>query len=65
MANDAFYKDGKFDTAAAKQAYFDMFKRFGYPIFPSFQKDDDYFWVLDFKQNDFTKIGMAGVIFVN
>ena len=65
MTNDAFYKDGKFDTAAAKQAYFDMFNRFGYPIFPSFKVDDGYFWVVDFCQGDFTKCGMGGVIFVN
>jgi len=30
--NEAFYKDGSFDTEAAKKAYFDMFKRFGYPV---------------------------------
>lgn len=65
MGNGAFYRDGKFDEAAAKQAYFDMFRRFGYPVFPSLTKDDGYFWVMDFGQGDFARCGMGGVIFVN
>ena len=65
MTNDSFYKDGKFDAAAAKEAYFDMFRRFGFPVFPSFTTGDNYFWVTDFAQGDFVKAGMGGVIYVN
>lgn len=65
MKSADFYKDGKFDAKAAKEAYFEMFRRLGYPIYPSFLKDDNYFWVMDFGQGDFAKAGMGGVIFVN
>ncbi len=60
-----YYKDGAFDTAAAKQAYFAMFERFGFPVFPAFKGDDNFFWVLDFGMGQFEKCGMGGVIYVN
>lgn len=79
MTNADFYKDGKFDGAKAKEAYFDLMRRFGYPVFKSFT-DEKFmleqtkqtantqylgFWALDFGKNDFMKYGMGGVIWVD
>jgi hypothetical protein len=61
--NEDFYKDGKFDAAAGKQAYYDMFDRFGYPIPPRLRTDD--FWTLDFNLGKFLEAGMAGIFWVN
>ena len=36
---DGINKDGKFDAAKGKEAYFDLMRRFGYPVFPSFKDD--------------------------
>ena len=58
--NKAFYgKDGAFSQINAKKAYFDMMKSFGYPIQKKLQGDD--FWVCDFVQRDYEKLGMAGI----
>ena len=81
MTNQEFYdggtfdanginKGGKFNAEKAKQAYFDMFRRLGYPVFPSFTgevktKDGLGFWAVDFAKGDFVKYGMGGVIWVN
>ena len=79
MTNADFYKDGKFDGAKAKEAYFELMRRFGYPVFKSFT-DEKFmleqtkqtantqylgFWALDFGKNDFMKYGMGGVIWVD
>jgi len=62
--NAAFYKaDGSFDADAAKEAYYAMMRAFGYPI-PAVLKGDD-FWVADFVQRDYEKLGMAGIFWVN
>ena len=45
-----FYDNGKAELAAIKQAYFDMFERFNYPV-PDILKTDE-FWVCDFNQGD-------------
>ncbi|MBQ4199936.1 MAG: hypothetical protein II649_08640 [Kiritimatiellae bacterium] len=68
-------KGGKFDVEKAKQAYFDMMRRFNYPVFPSFLDDKltnpkegtQYlgFWATDFVKGDFMKFGMGGVIWVD
>lgn len=84
MTNKDFYQGGTFDAngvnqggtfdaAKATQAYFDMFKRFGYPVYDALnpEKQDVQpnpglrFWTVDFKKGDFVKYGMAGVIWVN
>ena len=65
MSNESFYSEGVFNEKAAKDAYLDMFKRFGYPIFPAFMEDKGYFWATDFGQGDFLSCGMGGVIFIN
>lgn len=90
MTNKEFYQGGsfdancmsqggKFDVAKAKQAYFDLMKKFGYPVFKAFT-DEDFmlkqtkqtdktqylgFWATDFAKGDFMKFGMGGVIFVD
>ena len=72
---DGINKDGKFDAAKGKEAYFDLMRRFGYPVFPSFKDDkltnpkdgSQYlgFWATDFAKGDFMKFGMGGVIWVD
>lgn len=62
--NKAFYgKDGAFMPDAAKQAYHEMMQGFGYPI-PKRLKGDE-FWVCDFLQRDYEKLGMAGIFWIN
>lgn len=62
--NEDFYTaDGKFNPAAAKEAYYAMMKSFGYPIPPRLKTDD--FWTLDFGLGKFTECGMAGIFWVN
>jgi hypothetical protein len=63
LRNEDFYKDGKFDVAAAKEAYYDMMRRFGYPIYDRLRTDE--FWTLDFGLGKFLEVGMAGIFWVN
>ena len=61
---------GKFDTAKATQAYFDLFKKLGYPVYPALAdakltKPGLGFWAIDFAKSDFVKYGMGGVIWVD
>lgn len=65
MSSSAFYKDGKFDAAKAKQAYFDMMTRFNVPVYAALKKDDGFFWAVDFGKGDFAAFGMAGVFWCN
>ena len=59
LDNSAFYKkDGSFDQAAAKKAYYDMMKAYHYPI-PAYLKTEE-FWTADFKQGDVAKLGSHG-----
>ena len=52
-----FYKNGKFDQEAAKQAYFDTMEKLGYPISDNLREN---MWVTDFDLGDFPNVGMAG-----
>jgi len=62
--NVAFYKaDGAFDAAATKEVYYAMMRNFGYPI-PDILRTDT-FWVADFLQRDFEKLGMGGIFWKN
>ena len=62
--NEQFYKkDGAFDAAAVKKAYFAMMEAFNYPIPPVLKTDE--FWVCDFLQRDMTHLGMGGIFWVN
>lgn len=72
---DGIYKNAKFDAAKGKQAYFDLMRKFNYPVFPAFLDDKltnpkdgcQYlgFWATDFAKGDFMKFGMGGVIWVD
>ena len=62
LTKDMFYKDGKFDQEAAKQAYFDMMEKLGYPISDNLRKN---MWVTDFALGDFPKVGMAGIFWAH
>ncbi len=53
---------GKFLADKAREAYFDMFRRFDYAISAKLKKD---MWVLDFGLRDFACVGMAGIFWVN
>lgn len=53
---------GEFLADKAREAYFDMFRRFGYPISPKLEKE---MWVLDFGLGDFARVGMAGIFWLN
>ena len=62
--NSDFYNaDGTFNVAAAKQAYYDMMDRFGYPIVDRLRTEE--FWAIDFGLGKFTEVGMAGIFWVN
>ena len=58
-----FYQNDKIDMAATKAAYYDLMNSFNYPIVPRLQSDE--FWAADFKQEDMSKLGMAGVFWIN
>lgn len=58
MTKEMFYKDGKFDEKAAKQAYFDMMKDLGYPISDNMREN---MWAIDFGLGDFPAVGMGGI----
>ena len=59
---DFYGADGKFQEDKAREAYFDMFRRFGYPISGRLKKD---MWILDFGLGDFARVGMAGIFWLN
>lgn len=59
LTKEMFYdKDGKFNQEAAKQAYFDMMTRLGYPISDNLRQN---MWVSDFNLKDFPNVGMGGI----
>ena len=63
LNNKSFYKaDGSLDVEKAKQAYFDMFKRFKYPYECLDHKN---MMLTDFGLKDFPNVGMAGFFWVN
>ncbi|MHB8897960.1 MAG: cupin domain-containing protein, partial [Thermoguttaceae bacterium] len=59
---DFYSSDGTFLEEKAREAYYDMFRRFGYPISDRLKKD---MWILDFKLGDFARVGMAGIFWLN
>ena len=59
---DFYDAQGKFVADKAREAYFDMFRRFGYPISKRLEKE---MWVLDFGLGDFSRVGMAGIFWLN
>jgi len=61
--NSFFYKDGKFDAEAGKQAFRELFKFHNYSL--ANVVDDERFWVADFALGDFANVGMGGIFWVN
>ena len=61
MRNEGFYKDGQFDAAKAKQAYYDLMEKFNVPVYAELKRPDGPFWAVDFGKGDFTAFGMGGV----
>jgi len=59
---DFYDAEGKFLVDKAREAYYDMFRRFRYPITPTIEKD---MWILDFGLGDFANVGMGGILWVN
>ena len=62
LEKSMFYKDGKFNQEAAKQAYFDMMQRLGYPISENLRKN---MWATDFDLGDFPNVGMGGIFWAH
>jgi D-lyxose ketol-isomerase len=60
--NEDFYAGGKFQVEKAKQAYFDMMTAYGYPISDFLRTN---MWATDFGLGDFSRVGMAGIFWVN
>lgn len=63
LKNEDFYKDGKFNAVAAKEAYYAMMRRFSYPIVDRLKGEE--FWAIDFGLGDFVNVGMAGIFWWN
>ena len=59
---DFYNAAGEFQAEKAKEAYFDMFQRFGYPLSETVRKG---IWALDFGLGDFANVGMAGIFWLN
>ncbi len=62
ITNEQFYKDGKFDEDAGKDAVIALMKHHGYPVFDGVR---DKIWVADYGRGEFTKLGLAAVMFMN
>ena len=62
QSTEFYDKDGKFLAEKAREAYFDMFRRFGYPISETLKKS---MWVNDFNLGDFANVGMGGIFWLN
>lgn len=61
-SSDFYGPDGKFLVDKAREAYYDMFRRFDYPISEKLKKE---MWILDFGLQDFARVGMAGIFWLN
>jgi D-lyxose ketol-isomerase len=59
---DFYDADGQFLMDKARQAYEDMFRRFHYPISETLKKE---MWILEFGLGDFSRVGMAGIFWLN
>jgi len=59
---DFYDAEGNFLVDRAREAYFDMFARFGYPVSETIRRD---MWILDFQLGDFARVGMAGIFWLN
>lgn len=59
---DFYDADGKFQVEKAREAYYEMFRRFHYPVSDTLKKG---MWILDFGLGDFAQVGMAGIFWLN
>jgi len=61
--NASFYgRDGKFNVEKAKDAVMALAAYHGYPVFPGMREK---LWVSDYGKGQFTKLGLAAIMFVN
>ena len=60
--NADFYKNGKFDPDAAKDAVIEMMRYHGYPVFKGIREQ---MWISDYGLGQFAKLGLAAVGFIN
>jgi len=59
---DFYDSNGTFQVDKARDAYYDLFERFQYPISEKIKND---MWILDFQMGDFAQVGMAGIFWLN
>jgi len=63
LTNKDFYDaEGNFLPEKAKEAYYAMFKKMGYPMSDAAK---ELFWVADFGMGDFVNCGMGGIFWYN
>lgn len=62
FTNEEFYSNGKFDTEKAKDAILRLMKFHNYPIYPNIKEK---IWVSDFGAGQFTKAGLAVIMWTN
>ncbi|MDR0522148.1 MAG: hypothetical protein LBH00_09895 [Planctomycetaceae bacterium] len=60
--NNHYYKNGKFNEDAAKDAVLELCAFHGYPVFPKFREQ---LWVSDYGLGKFTEVGLAAIMFAN
>jgi D-lyxose ketol-isomerase len=60
--NEDFYKNGKFDPEAGKDAIIQLMNYHGYPVFKGLREQ---LWISDYGLGQFTKLGLAAVGFIN
>jgi len=63
MRNSDFYDRGVFNKKKAFDAYYALMESFKYPIPPILHTEE--FWTSDFAQNDFSRVGMGGIFWIN
>ena len=60
--NEEFYKNGKFDAEAGKDAIIKLMRYHGYPVFKGLREQ---LWISDYGLGQFTKLGLAAIGFLN
>jgi D-lyxose ketol-isomerase len=60
--NADFYKDGKFNEEAGKDAIIRLMKYYNYPVT---EKTRSQLWVSDYGTGHFTEVGLAAIMYAN
>lgn len=60
--NEHFYREGKFQEEAAKNAYFDLCHYFGYPRYETVWRN---LFVTDFGLGRFSEVGLGAAVWMN